>query len=338
MEFKFEKNGISFIFKKPILNEYGKLEFNWRAEGTSKSKNKYDTEGLYGGAVFDTKIKGIRCNFKFNGKECGGVVLPEDIYEQILTIYNKYTEERKNKINELVEQIILGKKPINVSIVGCDYPHYQAWVRDIDKDLKGLEQDIMYKAIKQLVPNSYVGNSCDFIGKYLGTKIQLKEEITSKAFNLNIVDNVVTSFDIKLTDAIEKAIQEEKKEIEEKLAKEKQKELDFQEVKKFEEEKKYDSSEKANYYIYTVAFKNGKEYSFVDRNLFDVGRVINPNYEVAKGLGGGLIHKDKETNKYYWQTFNNKEGWIIVRELEEEELKAYNLVEKYGNGLREVRM
>jgi hypothetical protein len=42
--------------------------------------------------------------------------------------------------------VIDGNRPINFSVVGCDYPYYQPWLRN---SINGQEQQLMEKAIKE---------------------------------------------------------------------------------------------------------------------------------------------------------------------------------------------
>ncbi len=80
-------------------------------------------------------------------------------------------------------------------------------------------------------------------------------------------------------------------------------------------------------YIHTVEMRSGNVYTFSDRNVFDVGRVINPTYEIVPGKKGGIasIHH----GQMYWESFSHKNGWEPVRPLTEEERIALTFVTKY---------
>lgn len=82
-------------------------------------------------------------------------------------------------------------------------------------------------------------------------------------------------------------------------------------------------------YRHTIFIENEK-YEFCERNIFDFGRVINPEYKISENSEeeGGLIKK--RDNKYFWMDFEAKNGWNEVRELSVNELRAYKIVEKYG--------
>lgn len=338
--------GIKVILKDPTLNRYH-LEFRWKAIGSEKyEKNEHSKDGFFNGANFLKHKKEIT----FILEVIPNIVLSEDVYKDILSLEEKMRKDKNNLINKTVDDIISGENPLNLGIVGSGYPHYQPWIYNIPSELKGEEQDLMEKAINRLLPDTYVSNSCEFIERILNSRVTTKENINKKAFNLKfdkkVQDyyefnrNVVTSFEIKLVDVLEETIKKNKIELEEKkrikLEKEKQKKEDFLGVKEFLEKEYSDTTAKEFGYIYKITFETGKSYTFVDRNIHDFGRVINPNYEIEKGISGGLIEK-KENGEAFWKDFQSGKGWIRIRKLYEDELKAYTLVEKYGNGSTEVR-
>lgn len=81
---------------------------------------------------------------------------------------------------------------------------------------------------------------------------------------------------------------------------------------------------------------NGKMYIFCERNIFDFGRVINPDYEISDGIKGGLAsYKD---GKWIWEAFVEKYGWEKVRDMTEDEEHAFLIVQKYGYQSSQVRM
>ena len=112
-------------------------------------------------------------------------------------------------------------------------------------------------------------------------------------------------------------------------------------IKEFEEEKdkmlegvQWDIKEhslcdeggKTKYYIHTITINN-ETYTFQERNIFDVGRVINPCYSIAPGVEpGGIMLRDD--NIYYWSQFKGDKA--ITRTVTGTELQAYQIVAKYG--------
>lgn len=85
---------------------------------------------------------------------------------------------------------------------------------------------------------------------------------------------------------------------------------------------------------------NGKEtLRFIERNIFDFGYVVNPDYCVAEGLEkGGIMDFDKETKKYYWMDFKNEKGWSRVREFTQFEEKCYNYITRNPSISRNIRL
>ncbi len=75
---------------------------------------------------------------------------------------------------------------------------------------------------------------------------------------------------------------------------------------------------------HTICLQSGDKIKFQDRNVFDFGRVINPEYEITPGIRGGLRRGDN------WQTFDKEKGWINVRQLTEAEKEAYAYVLEFG--------
>lgn len=89
-----------------------------------------------------------------------------------------------------------------------------------------------------------------------------------------------------------------------------------------------DEDGKTRQYTHTVKM-DGKTYTFIERNAFDIGRVINPAYEISQGHRGGICVKDGGAR--WWMDFAGDEnGWQLVRELEPEEAYCYSIVESYG--------
>ena len=82
-------------------------------------------------------------------------------------------------------------------------------------------------------------------------------------------------------------------------------------------------------YRHKVVTNSGETFEFTERNIFDFGRVINPDYTIAEGVKGGLIHRD-DAGDLWWQDFKKNKGWFSVRKLSEGEVVAYNAVNVLG--------
>lgn len=212
-EFNFERNGLEFKFKNPRLNKYNKLVLDWKVIGSDDSENNtHSADGYFKNAELDTEVKAIRCNFKLNKKKMAGAKPQEDIFNELYSIFEDLKEKRAELFEKTVVEVAEGKRNINFSIVGCDYPYYQPYLHDCDEDLKGQEQSIVSEAIKRLTGEKFVSNSCEYIERKLKQAIRPKEDINPKAFNLrfdkevqeyhNFKETIVTGFEMKLTDAI----------------------------------------------------------------------------------------------------------------------------------------
>lgn len=329
-EFNFKKKGISFKFKNPELNEYNNLVLDWKIEKIKE--NKRDKDGYYYNANFDKNNKTITFSpVEINDNEIGGVGLPDDIYEELFAIYEKSVKERNGKIDSIVENIIAGKIPIDFGIVGCDYPHYQPWLYNISEDLKGLEQNIMKRAIYKYTQEEFIfDTACHYLEKKLNQDITTAENINKKAFNLKLTketqeyhgykETIVTGFQIKLSDVINIEEIKEKREKERKRIEEREKmkkSLDMIILKK--------GSDGDDYYaIVKLTEPNTKEsLMFTCRNVFDGGYVINPAYEIEKGINGGLVIKGQ------WHAFDLEKALYPVRELTEFEKKCIDYLGKF---------
>lgn len=88
-----------------------------------------------------------------------------------------------------------------------------------------------------------------------------------------------------------------------------------------------DEGGKTTEYLHSITIR-GKTYRFLERSVFDFGRVINsPDQD---GMAAST---------YVWKDFTDGVGWRTVREMEPDEREAYRLVCKYGRFARSgVRM
>lgn len=80
--------------------------------------------------------------------------------------------------------------------------------------------------------------------------------------------------------------------------------------------------------LYTHHFSiGGESLDYIERNMFDVGVVINPAYNVMPGVSGGIaIMKDGTLE---WNTIGEN-GWHPVRPLTDNEIVCYTIIAKYG--------
>lgn len=81
--------------------------------------------------------------------------------------------------------------------------------------------------------------------------------------------------------------------------------------------------------VYKHCFRiGGSTLSFTERNVFDFGIVINPDYEIIPGETGGIVMR--KDGLLQWHTFSGDNGWIPVRPLTEHEKICWTIIAKYG--------
>lgn len=322
--YEFEKQGIKFYFRNPKFNQYGKLIMDYKIDGIKE--NKHDPEGYYYNSEFLIDKNAMSFfDVKIKGKKVGGVGLPENILIEVKNLFEQFKNEREQNINQVVAELIKGERNIHFRIVGCDYPHYQPWVRNLPEDLNGLEQKIMEKAIKEVIgKDEWVSNSCEYIerkvNKYVGTIEDLgnvlNPEYDSESQKYHGYKNIiVTGFEMKLMDILQGRIEKKKKDdITKQLLEEEKKIMKIEILKEG-----YVQGEERDPYakVKITDIITGESAVFICRNIFDFGYVINPDYSIARGMEpGGILSGNK------WQTFDKNKGWYDVREATEFELKA----------------
>ena len=209
--FEFEKRGIKFVFRNPELNQYGTLVMEWKIPGIKENKNN---DGYYYNSNFLPDKNAMSLNdVKINGKKIRSVSLPENILKEVKSLFEELKAERENNINQVVNELVEGKRNIYFHIVGYDFPYYQAWIRNLPEDLKGLEQNIMTKAIKVIMgKDEFVSNPCDYLqkaaNKNIGSIEELGNNILNPEFNAETQkyyrykNTIVTGFEMKLFDIL----------------------------------------------------------------------------------------------------------------------------------------
>lgn len=330
-EFNFEKRGYKFFFRNPKLNEYNNLYLEFKIKDIKENKQN---DGYFGGARLNVDKKAIEfAEINIGDKKIGGVYPPENVYKELEKLYNDLIVEKNRKIEEIVDSIIAGETLIDWSIVGCDWPHYHPWLRDLPEDLKGLEQYIMEKAIEKMTGDIFISNSCEYLERKLKQDIATKEYMNPKALNLRFDEEVqkyygykrevITGFQMKLEDIVDiesvrKKIEEERKRKEE--IEKKRKSLIIEVISKGKE-----YNEDVDFYakVKLTSPETGESLSFICRNIFDAGYVINPDYEIVKGERGGIAVKG------YWEIFESGKGWYPVRELTEFEKKCIDYLNEF---------
>lgn len=337
--FEFKKQGIKFYFRNPKIDQYDKLIMEYKINGIRENKNN---DGYYYHSEFIVDKNAMSFyDVKIKGKKVGGIELPENILIEVKNLFEQFKTEREQNINQIVNELVTGKRNIHFGIVGCEYPHYQAWVRNLPENLNDLEQTIMERAIKEIIgKNQFVSNSCDYIQKRakksIGTIEDLKEvlnpEYNSETHKYHgFKETIVTGFEMNLNVILQSTIEKkvEKQKTNNALEQEKQS-MKIEILKQG-----YEQGEEKDPYVKVkiTDVKTGESAQFICRNIFDVGYVVNPNFAITEGMElGGLLNKGK------WETFEAGKGWYPVREATEFELKAVEYLYKFPLISKEIRM
>lgn len=86
-------------------------------------------------------------------------------------------------------------------------------------------------------------------------------------------------------------------------------------------------------FIHRITLLDGETLIFSERNVFDVGIVINSMYNIIPNLEQkGLCIN--ENNKFVWKYFDDTKGWRSVRELTENERAAILYIIEFGGFCR----
>ena len=168
----FEKVGYTFNFTNPELDRFGKLVFDYII--TDSKTGNIVKKGCNAEFLADKDAIKFLVEVKLNGKNCGGVGLfPADL-EKVLELNTKLKAERASEIEIIVNNIVSGTHKIEFGKVGCDYVHYQGWLRNIPNYLEA--QKLMELAAIKVIGEKYIsGSICDFLEK-------CAEKIYGKAF------------------------------------------------------------------------------------------------------------------------------------------------------------
>lgn len=237
--------------------------------------------------IADTSYLGVRFN-DFEGQE--------EKFAELTSYYNSLKEKQKELHDAEYNAILSGEKPL-------DYHHEEG---------EYCSGDVVYGISAEVVRDLHCGRYIDSFG--------------------TVIDHEFQGADI----SVMKRHYEEWKKKQEAIKAERERK-----IKEFEEEKakmlegvQWDIKEhslcdeggKTKYYIHTITINN-ETYVFQERNIFDVGRAINPCYSIVPDVEpGGIMLKDDDG--YYWDySIGNKP---VVRTVEGTELQAYQIVAKYG--------
>jgi hypothetical protein len=186
-------------------------------------ENSRDPEGFFYNAELAINSKNqhyinFGCPATINGKSCPGVMPPDEITNELVQLHKDLSEARQQKIDKIVDELVSGVRFVPFSIIGCDYKHYSPWL-NLEKDLDGQEQNILQKAIKKINPDISFMNVIDYLiklaKKSIGTLDTLGENVFNPEYKTDryqeYKNDIVTGFDMVLTDLLQPALDAKKK-------------------------------------------------------------------------------------------------------------------------------
>lgn len=347
---EFKKMGTLVTVGTPWIGQDKRPRLPWKVEGYENSSNvgsgffngDYNPEkGLltfmpsFDAGIIDPASK---------GKKCGGFKLPQEVMEEINQIIRAKLARLNDEETQIVAGLMSGAKPINFSVVGCDYPHYQAWIRPIPNESDA--QQLMDRAVKEffrshgLIP-PYYRNICDYLGSCLKNSLPELQAPHRKATNIQhdpkvleyhgYPNEVVTGFDVTLPDLIGETLGKIKEAQEKAAADEAAKKAaraEFQ-VKNIERGVSY-GEEDDPYATVRLTSQTGENIILVARNIFDFGYVVNR-------VKGGLAVKDKQSGKWFWNCcgLDGQPERIPMTDLE---VRAIKYLHKFPPISKEIRM
>lgn len=196
-----KKPGLDIEVEIRGLNEYG-VDFSYQI-GNEKLSGKDYRDGKF--LFYADKT--------INGKKFGGFSVEGEQRKEIEKYIENLKKEREEEKENLIKKLISGEKLLTVSVVGCDYPQYQAWVEGIDEKIFSA-QEIMLEAVKRILVEKNIQVDVfyvvEFLQKIHGENIFCKNEAPSFAINPraekdtldyhDFVEAVITNYEVKLAD------------------------------------------------------------------------------------------------------------------------------------------
>jgi len=212
-------------------------------------------------------------NETINGAKFGGFSVEGGQRTEIENYIEKLKKEKEEERKKILSDLVSGDSLLTVSVVGCDYPHYQAWIEGIDEK-KFSVQELMEESIKKILKKNgievFLGSSVEFLQEIHGKNIFCKNEAPSFAINPRsekktldyhgFGDAVVTKYDVQLVELLNIYIEKQnakKRKVEEK-----------NEVKEVEIIKKIKSGDDFG----AIVKVEGKKFRMM--NIFDYGLVV----------------------------------------------------------------
>lgn len=256
--------------------------------------------------------------------------------EQKQALYSKL----KRQHQQFYEDLMAGKIPVKISMVGCDWPHPVLHIDD--QPQYGIKTWNLYYFL--LEEKYHIYDSLGFIPE--------DKQTDGADVTREVIARIKEVEDIHAAKKAEEARRQVKLEAERAAI-----------SIKILKQGKVSGGDGPDYYAdVTISdLQTGESAKFSCRNIFDFGYVINPLYAVAEGLEpGGLATKvklneldatvaayatasseaseTKEDEIWCWQTFESGKGWYNVRPLTEFEIKAIRYLGRFSPVSTEIRL
>lgn len=248
--------------------------------------------------------------------------------------------EVKRQYQQFFDDLMAGKIPVKINIVGCDWPHPVLHVDD--QPQYGIKTwDLYYHLFAE---KYHIYENLKFIPN---EKQKEGTDVTTE-----VIVRIKEIEGIRITEQAEAA--------------KRQAELEAAKAAmnvKVLKEGKISGGDGPDYYadIEITDPATGESAKFCCRNIFDFGYVVNPAYAVAEGLEpGGLARKVKkseldstitayavagievgeaeEDEVWCWQDYHTEKGWYVVRPMTMFEVKAYQYLHKFSPVCKGIRI
>lgn len=163
MELTLKKSLGEFGIKLGGCDKNGKINWQWMHE-------KIDAGRWLNGASYQDGVFSFWTAEKIGDKKINGIAVEDEGQRKEIDSYVALKIAEWNAGREkLIAEIVAGTRPLEISIVGCDYPHYQPWVEGIQFE----EQPIMTEAVARIlrgygIPMPSGIGICDFLGRLIG--------------------------------------------------------------------------------------------------------------------------------------------------------------------------
>lgn len=233
--------------------------------------------------------------------KCGGVRITPEQFNELTELSHT---RRKATSDEIIRQARNSENNYVLSV-------------DLDTCFGGLT----ISAWKRLPSGSYVDELT------IAKLPELSLDDVPAGFRLGDCVNIITAVQCDTLIALNESRKTAREEAEEEYRREKAELISKVDSWNMRERTITDEFGKTELYIHTFIV-GGKKMTYIERNVFDAGIVINPSYWVAPNVPESML--SCEDGVYYWADFKSGSGWYTVRELTSDETNCINIILKYG--------